>query len=1339
MKTTVQCQCGSAFSAPASLVGQVVKCPVCGSAMTVPDVAAAKPPGGSGSGSAVGRPASQSPRAGETSHGTRMGDTSHGTRMGDTSHGTSHGTRFGGPGATGSGMRTGIRPAVDPKGLNRDLCPRCKAVVTEGGRLCTTCLYELHTGQSAGARKRFKFTTGFGVAIALILIAVSAGGFIVWQTFKPVELPPPGAAPVAANPTPGDATAPATSDPAAAPTTTAAAPTGAAPPSPTASQRPQAPDPQVAWSPDAPTPGVIARGRIESSWEAASGRQTFRVSVYPVSQPPAGAPPINMGTRFVLYRGDSADGTFTQADSTVASETDASGALVFPLYDGQAAATKRNRVYYRISGQSSDGRRLFDSDAVACPVVPAPRVEAGRLKWQPVSTEGELPPVRYDFVVDAPGWEGVIAAQFVPPAGTGVLDVPVPSVASTRGLPVKAVLQTVMPLSAELAPTGAAAWTTGPVTHVLYQSSATATAKAPPQGVVPQWQEGKLTYRMVPSKEAFAEFAEQLMGDDGALGSVISFRRATDPAPQVLELPAPPRPQNLLATPFDRSVRLSWDSTPVVENLARYEGDISLGVFRQVGNGPMLPIATLPVETTSYTDADTVNGMPYRYELRIVSARNVEVAPLLHAEAWVAAAGGGGNVSVLVDVKPTVASAVVAPETGLSALTIAIGQAELAYPYTCLPAAETLQAIRDALRQTPGVRIVERDELTRGRSAVARPGPLAAATASLPQGLPAHLQLRVTDTITAAGRGIELWSVDHLAGTAQLLMALPVEGLNPDAFADAVVSMAANRGPSGAQRTTFDAPVSQVVFGGLLPMDQPRPYFGGAALMDELATSAARKSPIKIIAPKQAASPLAGDPLAVSGAVLVSGRVWNVDDNGRKVGLLLQAIDAATGESLGSLRIDSHGPDSPTKVADWCASLRRSGVNPPTLGGPPSPLLAAESAVTPLHPVWQALASAGAPSLPPPAPVSLASATDAPTIAFGLPLPADLATFKPAARRDPTDPLAVVRPFIGATGPAMLEAWTRGYAAYVQADFDAFKSGIEQAAPAFRAAANGRAPRLVVRGQEVPTGSAVLTNAGPMSTDPSILILRGLLPVGTSGQPLVQYRGELEQTFRQRPYAAHQAWKSVPQPLADPFLRAMVQGVEQGNLGRLNIDFRLPPDLDQYLAAVILAEAGNGAGVAFRKKAIEVAADTFRQLQERGAIQLDARQQHYVTNTMLILLYENDPVAVGALRDPTVLGQYVKAEPAQAADVLRLLVDRIGPPAWDWAQKQPVDWNAFLWQSADEMQLVSDAMPNALPAPLYQQVRSVLGAQTVARVDQAVAPAPLPSLNPINARSMMPQ
>src|SRR5690606_27173771 len=103
----------------------------------------------------------------------------------------------------GAAMRSGIGSAAsgaDNPNLSRDLCPRCKAVVTQGGRLCTTCLYEMHTGQSAGARGKFKFTLGMGGALALLVVAAAAG---VWIVMNTGSAPPTAATqPPPADPTP---------------------------------------------------------------------------------------------------------------------------------------------------------------------------------------------------------------------------------------------------------------------------------------------------------------------------------------------------------------------------------------------------------------------------------------------------------------------------------------------------------------------------------------------------------------------------------------------------------------------------------------------------------------------------------------------------------------------------------------------------------------------------------------------------------------------------------------------------------------------------------------------------------------------------------------------------------------------------------------------------------------------------------------------------------------------------------------------------------------------------------------------------------------------------------
>ncbi len=129
-------------------------------------------------------------------------------------------------------------------------------------------------------------------------------------------------------------------------------------------------------------------------------------------------------------------------------------------------------------------------------------------------------------------------------------------------------------------------------------------------------------------------------GGEGPNSTEVSATPA--PAPTV-----PPAPANLVATPGNNTVGLTWDTTPTA---------LTYNVKRAtVAGGPYTPIAT-GVVPTNYSDNTAVNGTTYYY---VVSATNAqgEGADSNEASATPAAAGAGptgltaaaGNATVLLN------------------------------------------------------------------------------------------------------------------------------------------------------------------------------------------------------------------------------------------------------------------------------------------------------------------------------------------------------------------------------------------------------------------------------------------------------------------------------------------------------------------------------------------------------------------------------------------------------------------------------------------------------------------------------------------------------------------
>lgn len=86
----------------------------------------------------------------------------------------------------------------------------------------------------------------------------------------------------------------------------------------------------------------------------------------------------------------------------------------------------------------------------------------------------------------------------------------------------------------------------------------------------------------------------------GAAGAVVAVT-PVDTTP-----PAPPR--GLVAVPAGSTVRLAWSQSP--------DADVALhAVYRAVGAGDFLRIATTPAAVTFYVDTDVRPGQSYRYEV----------------------------------------------------------------------------------------------------------------------------------------------------------------------------------------------------------------------------------------------------------------------------------------------------------------------------------------------------------------------------------------------------------------------------------------------------------------------------------------------------------------------------------------------------------------------------------------------------------------------------------------------------------------------------------------------------------------------------------------------------
>ncbi len=526
--------------------------------------------------------------------------------------------------------------------------------------------------------------------------------------------------------------------------------------------------------------------------------------------------------------------------------------------------------------------------------------------------------------------------------------------------------------------------------------------------------------------------------------------------------------------------------------------------------------------------------------------------------------------------------------------------------------------------------------------------------------------------------------------------------------------------------------------GPLLPLDQPRRAYGGDALADTL-VEAARGAGLPIL-PAGHVHALGGDdPLAAGGVVVLTGRVWSAD--GRDLGVAVTATDGPTARVLGTFHEERVGTGTEAAFAQWCATLRAPA--PPPAVTRPSPTLATlrarEAGLTPLHPAYLHSDALDAPPPAPPAgrpPIGGGLAT----FAFGLPLPHHLGHPPGVVRRPADDPLAEVRPFIAQPAPVAFDAWVADYTRYIGDDYDAFRTGMERVNATLRQR-GPTAPRFVIRGREAGFGVSPIPARPLAMPSPEALNLQGLASLATASGFAVPYHDALEQHFRAQPYAAYHAWSRVPSHLAEPFLKAVVLGVQGGQFGRVDFGSRIPPDFARYAAAKALEERHIPTLSNWRKRALESATEGFHALLQRPGLTLSATDRRLVTEAILILLLEEDPQAMAALRDPAVLAAYVDVDAAVRADALRLLVDRLGPIAWQWAGAQAGPLESFLWRSEEEMQLVLRAMPQALSEPTRAAVRQWLEAPAMATQDVSADadPPEAEAVEPANPALAAPQ
>lgn len=1287
MKVTASCgACGASFGAPASLQGQVVKCPACGGSITVPEA------GGKSVAQNAAAAAAASGRSATGEHRAASGQTAMGVSGVSAIAGLAPGN---GRGQSGSGLRRGAGVEAAPGHSTGDGLDRVK----------NNRLYQAYAGiDTARETRRFRFTVGLGVAILVLLVAVSVGGYLVFTSSRKA---PPAANPVAVDPPKPVETAGANTASGSTTDSGEAKPTTVAPPQ---TNRPQAVNASARWV-ELPPLGrspVSVKSRVETGWDPATGRQSFNVRVTPVGGG------LNMGSRVVLYRAPAEAGPFTQVDAANPTSLDPSGALVYTVFDDEALTAGHNRVHYRLVGEDGDGRRTFDGAPAEFAVIPGVKIDGGKLTWKPASESGDVPPLRIVATAAATGWTDAVLAEVTP---KGAVSEPVPG--ADAALPVKVAVRAAFPTSLDASSSSMGAWRTTPSEYVVSGADA---GGAAPKGVLPVWEGEKLAYRLLPDGAAFADVRE----GGSARTRELTFRVSGASSDGTLTLAEPPAPTHVMVTPFDRSVRVSWVNRDLVDGLGRYADGAAVAIFRQADNGQRQVVAMLDPAQTSYTDRGVAPGMRVRYEVRVTAKHNPDVPAMYRASAYI---DGRGELPVLVEVRPGKVAEPVAVEAGLTRAQVALGINELCYAGTDGAALAVRKALFEAMGGRPGAAVLDRATLRLAQNRVQHVGatPRASTAVALEPrlGAPAHMQVRLADARVNGTTMVRLWCTDLVGDQEWMLAEAPAaELINADraaTFVAPLIELVALRAPEAGPADAGTAP-SQIVMGPIVPIDEPRRFFGAENIASAL-IAAGEKAKLPIVSAALVHTLTAADPLAAPGVVVLGGRVWSGSD--ARPGLLVTAVEGATGRVLGEYRTEDVAPGTADEFAAWCKSLR---VAPSTVTDgaqfAQSELIGREVGLSPVNEVFLKGASLPAPSgIASMATPALPGGARSSTFAFGLPLPDVLAAPPGVSRRLPSDPLFEVRPFVAQPEPATFDRWVSTYATYVAADQDAFKLGLEAVASAIRE--RGPAvPRFVVRGEEKFVGKQPFSGPLPPAVDPNFLVTRGLFPQGgPNAAPAVDYRADLEAFFNERPWAASHAWKTAPPAVADPFLKAVLMGVTNGAFGRLELNTNLPPTFAQYTAAVALEAHKTPQVDGWRRKAVENAQKAVRELTLAQPTAMTAHQQLHVTNAMLILLAEGDAAALAMLRDPAMLDQCVVLTGPAAADALRLLVDRLGPVAWQWAQRKDVDWHAFLWRDAAEMRAVTQAMPGVFPASLITALQEWSASSAFAG-SPAVPPTP---------------
>ena len=1037
--------------------------------------------------------------------------------------------------------------------------------------------------------------------------------------------------------------------------------------------RKQAPDSSVQWTvaDEARTSSVELAGvKIDAKVEGPS-RYEFDVYINPASH--ARDRRLSRATSVTLYRSLQTEGPFIQEDSAQAEEINtAAGSLSFALFDEVHDARNNNLLYYRLSGFDADGKRLFDTPVGSFAYLPKPVMTDGRVTWSMRSADGPAPTICLQARFDAPGWEDVLLWRVV---AEGKIEHAPPDL--PEDLPVVIEYGAYHLTGIELNSEGVGRWQKDWDLRTLERAGS---ADAVVVGAAPYAVDGGLDYRLTPDESHFTTYAR--LGDSLTLAT-------PNTSSQTLTLQAPPALSDVNATGYDRRVHVGWENAPLIAGLSQYDGTIGIELGRIDAQGNKTPLASLSTDSTGFTDPQLPNGQPVSYELSLIESGTSSPA-LVHAGAWIE---GHGKLPVLVPCPATRTTESVMPTMGLDRLYVSLGIAELCYPDTGLPARHVSEQLEALLSQIPGVTMVDRAGLR--CFAGADTGKPLADPLTRVSGMPAQVQLRLVDEVGPTHVSLSLWVTDPASGRTHRLVSVPADQAADQAelFVSALRDHLNTRLPKNVHDAiALDQPPRLIVVGPIFPVEQPNLYYPARSLAGRLADAAGEVNRDRTILSRITwmentfQDPKTIDPGIMQGTILIVGRAWSGPDI--EPGLSLRAIDATSGRLIDRFTTERLTSEALEAFAQWCATLQLPAAA--HVSAQRSKLLAGESALQPINPVWrQALAEATeTPEVDTFLPANLTNNEDRVLLSFGLPLPEVLSSRQDTTERSPDDPLYVLRPFTAPQPPLTFEQWVKAYTDYVESDYASFMSAftkisrIRQSGPV--------KPYLVVRGKHIFTGeNTLLASMISSRISPTMLNLKMFLPMGAANQGLVDYRTELSEVYHAEPWAMAHAWKRVERAIALAFLKGELNGIEDGRYLRLTLPEK-PVPFSTYVAADVLTQIGYREAYNFRNRALDLASTALAELVRVGDRRLSAEQMQWATDALLVLVYEQDPSAIDQLRNPTFREQYLSVEPDMQTDVLRMLVDQAGPTAWQWARQfDAIDWLTFRWRNPEELDAVT--------------------------------------------------